>query len=184
MRRDTPRKVSAEAAARIAATDHAALMKRRDSRAATGQPPAIPAKFKVAVRIMLAQPKEDIDAAAAASGLEPYMLRRYLGRAECRQYLREQKKIEVDAAPAGNPAALKDVRDNSTNAMARVNATRALELMQQEMDAPKHGSLQSPDNAPGITIVIQQRTPAATDPPTIDVTPEPPEPPHHWPSVD
>src|SRR5262245_35039833 len=122
------------------------------------------------------------------------MLRRYLGRAKCRQSLNEQRKIEVDAVAAGNRAALKDIRDNSGNAVARVNATRALELMQQEMDGPKYNSvIQTGSSGPSITIVSERkgcrrRSPdvaveikVRSEPPAIDVTPEPP---HQRPSTD
>jgi type IV secretory pathway protease TraF len=90
----------------------------------------VPAKAKVAIAVLLTQPKTDLETAAKAAGLQTYMLRRYLGMPEVRAYFRAQKKILVEAIAAGNPVALKDVRDNSGNAMARVNAARAIELME------------------------------------------------------
>jgi hypothetical protein len=56
--------VSGEASRRIAATNHNALMGHRDSKAATGRPPVIPAKAKAAIAVMLEQPERDLVAAA------------------------------------------------------------------------------------------------------------------------
>jgi len=58
----TPMRVSAETARRIAATDHAALTKSRQSRAVTGRPPEVPAKARIAIQHLL--DGKDLQAAA------------------------------------------------------------------------------------------------------------------------
>jgi len=135
---------------------------------------AVPAKFKIAVAVMLQQPKEDLEAAATFAGMTTRQLRMYLGRPENRRYYFEQKRIAWAVAAAGNPAALRDVRDNSGNAMARVQAARVLELGEREMDGPNFGNRHTPQAA-GITIVIETggATAKVLGPPTIDVTPQP-----------
>jgi len=178
----TPMRVSAETARRIAATDHAALARDGNYKAGRNVPP----KFKAAVTVMLTQPKVDLEAAAKAVGIGTYLLRRYLNQAQNRAYLREQKKILVEAIAAGNPVALKDVRDNSGNAVARVNAARALELMHNEMDEPGYRDRYAPQS-PGVTIVFTLPDGSQTPhPPTIDVTPTPELEAgvHAWPSTD
>jgi hypothetical protein len=44
-------------------TDNAALVKRRDSKAATGRQPIVPAKAKAAIAVLLEQPEKDPEAA-------------------------------------------------------------------------------------------------------------------------
>jgi hypothetical protein len=132
----------------------------------------VPAKAKVAIAVLLTQPKQDLEAAATAAGLQTYMLRRYLGRPEVRNYFRKQQQILVDAIVAGNAVALKDIRDNSGNQMARVNAARALQLMQNEMDDP-HYANRNTLPAAGITIVIEAGATAKVLGPVVDVTPQP-----------
>jgi hypothetical protein len=165
---------------RIAETDHSALVGHGNKKSVRD----VPAKAKVAISILLTQPKQDLEAAAKAAGLQTYTLRRYLNRPEVMRHLREERKILVAARRCRQSLALKDVRDNSGNAVAGVNAARAIELMQNEMDGPGYGSRHAPQS-PGITIVIE--TPGATAkvlPPPIDVHPDTLAEPDHWPSVD
>jgi hypothetical protein len=46
----------------------------------------------------------------------------------------EERQVILDATCAGNPVALKAIRDTSPNAMARVQAIRTLEALEERMD--------------------------------------------------
>jgi hypothetical protein len=137
-------------------TDNASLVKRKDSRAATGRAPAVPAKAKAAIAVLLAQPEADLEAAAKAAGLNVYRLRQYLKQSHVRAYFEAERKAILDAICAGNPTALKDIRDTSGNAMARVNAVRALEVTRNEAYEENRSGRGAP-LAPGVVIVIEQR---------------------------
>jgi hypothetical protein len=137
----------------------------------------VPAQAKIAIAVLLTQPKQDLESAAQAAGLQTYMLRRYLGRAEVRSYFRKQQQILVDAIVAGNAVALKDIRDNAGNQMARVNAARALQLMQSEMDEPGYSNRHS-QPMPGITIIIEGNSEKVPPPLELEATT------HAWPSTD
>jgi hypothetical protein len=147
--------------------DNAALVKRRDSRDATGRSRAIPLKAKVAIRLLIEDPKADLQAAAAAAGLSTEWLRRYMTRPEVQRYWREEKRVAFAIAASGNPAALRDIRDNSANATARVNAARALELGLEEIDKPNNRAGAS--LLPGFTILIRHGLTGAIGP-VIDAT--------------
>lgn len=167
-------RVSAARAREIRETDHNALMKRSDAGVQRGEDkgkrgPAVPKKAKDAIAVLIEQPKPDHAAVAQAVGLATKTLKYYLGLPHVRRYHQEQKKLFTEAVSLGNPAALKDVRDNSGNAVARVNAVRALELMQQEQDeTARHRSGQS---MPGFVIMIGGQTQTIGPmPPVIDAT--------------
>jgi hypothetical protein len=116
---------------------------------------AVPAKAKIAIQFLLQQPKADLQAAALAAGIQSTkLLRHYLRRAEVQRYLREERKALLSSVVGGNILALKEVRDESANHNARVNAARALSLMENEMDDPGYANRHAPE-APGVTIVIQ-----------------------------
>jgi hypothetical protein len=70
---------------------------------------------------------------------------------------------------------LKDIRDNSNNAMARVAAVRLAELMKESLDSP--GSALQQRHSLGLVVVIQngdgtQQIIPPAPVPMIDVTPE------------
>lgn len=132
--------------------NNAALVKRRDSRDVTGRTRAIPLTAKIAIRLLLDDPSHDLQRAAAANGVTSEWLRKCLRRPEVQRYWAEEKKLAYAVAATGNPAALKDVRDNSRNAVARVNAARALDLATREMD--ESASLPR-RQSPGVTIIIE-----------------------------
>jgi hypothetical protein len=151
--------------------DNSALVRRRDSRDATGRPRAIPQAAKMAILHLLTEPGADLASAAKAALIPTERLRRYLHRPEVRRYLYDEKQTLIDAIAAGNPIALRDVRDNSGNAVARVNAARALEIMRAETEqSSAPGRL--PQQAAGITIIIEApgSTAKVLGPPVIDAT--------------
>jgi hypothetical protein len=115
--------------------------------------PIIPVKVKVALRVLFEQPKVDLEAAAQAAGLSVYRLREAMKRADVRQWAWHEKRALIDAVCAGNPLALKEIRDTSANDMARVNAIKAAEQMRQDIDEVTRGGPAAP--APGLVIVLE-----------------------------
>ena len=130
--------------------------------------PAVPARVKVAISVLLDQPKEDLEAAAKAAGLTTYRLREALKKSYVRRYLYHEKQVLLDAVCAGNPLALKQVRDFSENGMAVVAAAKAIEQMRQETQEVT-GGIARP--TPGLTIVIE--APDGTRMRTIGAPPMP-----------
>jgi hypothetical protein len=114
--------------------------------------PVVPAKVKVAIAVLLEQPKEDLAAAALAAGITTYRLREALKKSYVRQYLYHEKQALLEAVSAGNPLALKQVRDTSDNGMAVVAAAKAIEMMKQEGQEITGGPLRQ---LPGVTIIIE-----------------------------
>jgi hypothetical protein len=133
--------------------DNAALVKRRDSRASTGRAPAVPAKAKAAIAVLLEQPEKDLQAAAQAAGLTTELLRKYLKLSHVRRYYIAERQVILDATCAGNIIALKRIRDDPSNKMASVAAVRGLELMRNEQDEGRNRGAALP--APGVVIVIE-----------------------------
>jgi hypothetical protein len=80
----------------------------------------------------------------------------YLRQSHVRAYFEAERKAVLDAICAGNPASLKDIRDTSGNAMARVNTVRALEVTRNEAYEDSRGGRGAP-MAPGVVIVIESR---------------------------
>jgi hypothetical protein len=136
--------------------------------------PVVPAKVKVALDLLFNDPNADLASAAAAVGMPTNRLRDQLKLPHVRRYATQERGAFIDALCAGNAAALKDIRDNSNNAMARVAAVRLAELIKESLDSP--GSALQQRHSPGLVVVIQngdgtqQIIPPAPVP--IDVTPE------------
>jgi hypothetical protein len=172
----TPQRVTAERVGEIAATDYASLVKRRDSRDVTGRSPAIPKKVRAAVELLTTTPDLDYAAIAKAVGYpNAYALRRALALPQAVKFLREFKRQLVEEISMGNPAALREIRDNSENSMAKVQAIRTLETMSERMDGTGPGRFAQ--QTPGVTIVIETApgVPARVigpQPPLIDAQPD------------
>jgi hypothetical protein len=114
--------------------------------------PDVPARVKVAIAVLLDQPKENLLAAAMAAGITTYRLREALKKAHVRTYLYHEKQALLDAVSAGNPNALKTVRDTSENGMAVVAAAKAIEQMRTEGQEVTGGPMRA---APGFVILIK-----------------------------
>jgi hypothetical protein len=139
--------------------------------------PVVPAKVKVALDLLFNDPNADLASAAEAVGMPTNRLRDQLKLPHVRRYATQERGAFIDALCAGNAAALKDIRDNSKNAMARVAAVRQAELMKETLDGPQ-GALQE-RHAPGLVVQIlnmdgsvQTIGPPPSPPPMIDVAPE------------
>jgi hypothetical protein len=116
--------------------------------------PIVPAKVKVAILALFQQPKLDLESAAQAAGITTYRLREAMKKAHVRNWIWHEKRALIDALCAGNPAALKEIRDTSGNDMARVSAVKAAELMRAETEeatrgAPGRGIM------PGLVVIFE-----------------------------
>jgi hypothetical protein len=137
--------------------------------------PIVPAKVKVALDLLFNDPSADLAKAASAVGMPTARLREQLKLPHVRRYATQERAAFVDALCAGNPAALKDIRDNSANSMARVAAIRQAEIMKLDLDNPARNTIQQP--APGLVVVIQnsdgmvQQLPPAPPPRQIEYEP-------------
>jgi hypothetical protein len=137
-------------------TDNSALVNWRNSHAVTGKPPAVPAKVKAAVEILLTLDTA-LDYAALAKQVgycSAAELRRWLTKPQSIKYHHDRKFERLQQINAANPEALRKVRDESENAMAKVQAVRTLESMEAHMDEQAGGRAARP--APGAVIVIEQ----------------------------
>ena len=79
-----------------------------------------------AIELMIEEGKPWDDAARAV-GMSARSMRKALDKPHVIAFLRTRKQVFRALASAGNISALVDVRQNSGNAMARVQAVRALE---------------------------------------------------------
>jgi hypothetical protein len=104
------------------------------------------------------------DDAAKAAGMLPKSLYNAFRKHHVRAYYLTQLEVLRTSERARNIHALCSVRDQTDNQMARVNAVKALEQLEDQ--APAGNSLQ---RSPGLQIVIVQ--PPATVASAIDVTP-------------
>ena len=92
--------------------------------------------------------------AAHTAGMTDHSLRAALKKPHVIRYYRSELDVLRESERARNVSALVDVRDGSSNAMARVNAARALEDLAVTSDpAAPMRSL-----APGITIILGDRS--------------------------
>jgi len=141
--------------------------------------PDVPAKVKIAIAVLLEQPKEDLHAAALAAGLTTYRLREALKRSFVRSYLFAEKQALLDAVSAGNPLALKQVRDTSDNGMAVVagRARNRTHAAGRSGDCRQRHA--APPNSAGLIVIIEsaggrtEQVIGAPAMPMIEARPEP-----------
>jgi len=138
------------------------------------RPHPIAPKVREAVRLMVYGRLDDSDSkplsfieAARIAGVAPDHMRRYLDRPDVRALLFRERRAFRAAICAGNEGALADVRDKCANAMARVQAVRALQEL-NEADGPPDARSAA---GPGITINIVNAKPREAPPDTIDARP-------------
>jgi hypothetical protein len=108
------------------------------------------------------------DDACKRAGITERALYLALAKPEVAAHWNAQVHVLRNAERAANLFALIDVRDKSGNAMARVSAAKALELVPEHEAVASRGS----QSQPGLTIVINGgANPRTIGPPTVDVTP-------------
>ena len=82
--------------------------------------PEVPTKVKAAWQILQDDPKQTLQTAALAVGMSTYKLREALNKPHVRKWVLDERRLQLDAINAGNPEALRRLRDTSENAMAAV----------------------------------------------------------------
>jgi hypothetical protein len=115
--------------------------------------PVVPAKVKVALDLLFNDPTADLAKAAAAVDMPTNRLRDQLKLPHVRRYATQERGAYIDALCSGNVAALKEIRDTSKNAMARVAAVRQAEIMKETLDGPGHALQQA--HMPGLVVIIE-----------------------------
>jgi hypothetical protein len=93
-----------------------------------------------------------LQTAAAAVGLNAYKLREALNRPHVRRWVLDERRLQLDAINAGNPEALRRLRDTSENAMAAVGAIKTLEAMKEIVDPSVQAG--TTRHAPGLVVQI------------------------------
>jgi hypothetical protein len=63
--------------------------------------------------------------------LNAYKLREALNKPHVRKWIMDEKRLQLEAINAGNPEALRRLRDTSENAMAAVGAIKTLGAMKE-----------------------------------------------------
>src|SRR5258706_15530499 len=103
------------------------------------KPAPVPKKVKTAIEIMVRGRPDDEDAkpvdfveAAKLAGVEAWVVRQWIDRAEGRKFLAAERRAFREAVCAGNELALKRVRDTSENGMAVIGSVRALEDISED----------------------------------------------------
>lgn len=120
-------------------------------------------KNKVAIAAMVWEGLNRREAAQRA-GLTDHSLYVALSKPHCKAYYMQQLDVLRTSERARNIHTLVDVRDQMSNQMARVQAVKALEQI-DDAEAASRGA----NSLPGLQIVIMQG--ATTQPTTIDVSP-------------
>jgi hypothetical protein len=131
-------------------------------RTPTERPRRIPQAVQAAVLLMIHE-GTDFVAAAQANGLRPDTMRRWLHRPELVSLVRRERAAYRQAICSGNEHALAVIRDEPAgNAMAKVNAIRTLEALDEDASLRRVSDVPSP----GMTIRILNVVPQP-----IDITP-------------
>lgn len=136
-----------------AATDLTSLLPTRQQLAAQGrsQPGKVTGKLKVALHAMVWLGMKRAEAAQQA-GLKEQSLYVALSRPHVRGYYLHQLEVLRTSERARNIHTLAEVRDQTSNHMARVNAVKALEQLE---DMPERGAARA--SLPGLVIQIVQQ---------------------------
>jgi len=108
------------------------------------------------------------DKAAVQAGLTVRSMRLAMERPHVLRYLKDSRQVFRVAACSSNILKLVELRDSSPNAMARVQAIKALEGIEDESPgtASRH-------TMPGLLIIIEHAKPPGTPQTVIEATPSP-----------
>jgi hypothetical protein len=115
--------------------------------------PVVPAKFKAAWQLLEDDPTQTMQSAAAAVGLNTRQLRGALSAPHVKRWILNQRRELLESINAGNPAALRHLRDTSENPMAAVNAIKTLEALKEVID-PSSARAGTVQHAPGLIVQI------------------------------
>jgi hypothetical protein len=97
------------------------------------------------------------DAAALKAGLKVRGMRKALRRPHVLKYLRDERQVLLAAISTATPLRLAQLRDQSTNMNAAVNACRVLENL--DADEPHRGGQAT---SPGFVLIFREGDPAPT----------------------
>jgi hypothetical protein len=136
-------------------------------RSPTKRPRGIPPAVRAALLKLVWDEEEcDLVVAARASGLQPDTLRRWLNRSEVVGFVIRERAAKRLALCARNETVLAQIRDRGGNEMARVNAVKALEQLDEQAPSSRAANLPTP----GVTIRIIN---VSSPPAPIDIVPKP-----------
>jgi hypothetical protein len=134
---------------------------------ARGRSPTVSNKVKAAIALLLGMEKPTIAEAAAGAGMSTARLREALAKPHVRRFYYSERKVLIDAISAGNPLALKAIRDREEgNEMAKVAAIKQLEQM---VGDEAQSSRSEPARVPGVVIIVTDNQPRADEGRTIEV---------------
>lgn len=130
------------------------------------KPPKVTGKLRQALDLMVWQGTKR-DEAATQAGMLPKSLYNALRKHHVKAYYLGELEVLRTSARARNIHVLEEVRDQTGNQMARVNAVKALE---QISDDPQRGP--AAQTVPGLVIqIVQQAAPLTAHSPLIDAKP-------------
>lgn len=118
------------------------------------EPRKVTGKLKRALDLMVWDGKPDNEAAVIVK-MNVLSIRNALNKPHVRAYVRGQRDVLLTREIGRNISTLVDVRDQTANQMARVQAVKALEQLE---DSPQHNSNRM--QSPGFVIVVQPQAAA------------------------
>lgn len=131
------------------------------------EPGKVTGKLKVGIDAMVWQGL-DYAQAAIQAGLKAHAIRYALNRQSVKAYYQQQLEVLRASHKARSIHTLADVRDQTDNQMARVQAVKALE----QLDDVQHSQGRNAQSSPGFVIVVQGNA-TVTQQPIIDAKVEP-----------
>lgn len=137
---------------------------RAIQRKTASKPGKVTGKLAVACKRIVWE-GEELDAAAKAAGLTTRAVRLALERPHVIAFVKAERDVFRAHVSAQNIHRLKELRDGSANAMAKLGAIRTIESL--DSDAPAGGMARTP----GITIVIGSASPLTAQQRSIDHNP-------------
>jgi hypothetical protein len=132
------------------------------------KPPRVNPKVKQAILYLIDMEHPRLEDAAKSVGMTTKNLREQLRFPHVVRYLQEERRARLEAACASNPEALLKIRDTTENAMAAVQAAKALEQMRIE-ESQAGGSSTGARQVPGVVIIVEDHRLPEVERPTIEV---------------
>ena len=117
--------------------------------------PIVPAKVKQAFAVISDDPKATLQSAAEAVGMTTARLRAALKLPHVRAWIAQERRAQLTELIAGNPAALKALRDEGANEMARLGAIKTAEALHEAFENPQRPGFAGQVTSPGLVVVIQ-----------------------------
>lgn len=112
-------------------------------------PGKVTGKLKVALQVMVWEGLKRADAATKA-GMTDHGLREALRRPHVKRFYLDELDVLRTSERARNFLAMREVRDQDSNQMAKLNAAQAMDREADQSDSPA-----AQRQSPGLTIVIE-----------------------------